>query len=201
MARREQQTQEKLLEVATEVFYEKGFYGARMQEIADRAGLNKAMLHYYFRNKEQLFDAVFEKALEVLMPALVRFFSQDVDLEEKISRLIHEYTTLLQNNPHVPVFIMSELRMHPEKMSLISQSAPFQTGHVIEQIEEEIRRGNIRPIHPQHFVMHLFSSCIFPYISSFLWRGFFQLDQAAYQQLLEERKQSLMDTFWYSLKP
>lgn len=201
MDRQDQDTREHLLNVAAQIFYEKGFHGARTQEIADRAGVNKAMLHYYFRNKEQLFDAVFEGALGVLMPSLVRFFTGDQPLREKISNVIDEYTTLLREHPHVPVFILSELRMHPDKIATMGEAISLRSEKLEAQIEAEIAAGNLRPIAPRHFVISLFSACIFPYISSPIWQKLLDLDQAEYEQLLTERKEALMDLFWDSLRP
>lgn len=200
MAKRDPDARERLLTIATQSFYEKGYYGVRMQEIADKAGLNKAMLNYYFRNKEQLFDAVFEQALGVLLPSLQRFFSDQAPLQEKISRLIDEYTDLLQTHPHVPVFILSELRMHPQKLDALSQNAPFQTDLLLAQISKEVEAGKIRPVEPRTFVLHLFSCCIFPHVSGLLWQNYFKLDQDEYKELLQERKQDIMDMFWNNLQ-
>lgn len=201
MDNQEQDTREHLLAVAAQIFYEKGYYGARMQEIADQAGLNKAMLHYYFRNKGQLFDAVFERALNVLIPSLIQFFTSEEPLREKISHLIDEYTTLLRENPDVPVFILSELRMHPEKVEDVGETLSLQSDQLMAQIEAEIAQGNLRPVSPRHFVISLFSACIFPYISAPVWQNLFDLNEAGYHQLLAERKEALMDQFWNSLQP
>lgn len=190
-------TQEKLLQVAAAIFYEKGFHGARMQEIADRAGLNKAMLHYYFRSKEQLFDAVFEQALQRLLPSVVRFFAGEEPLRAKVSLLIDEYTTLLQEEPQVPIFILSELRMRPDKMAALGKSLALETERLKAQIEAEIAQGNLQPVDPWQMVITLFSASIFPYISGPIWQGLLALDVTEYGRLLNGRKQALLDLFWH----
>lgn len=196
MENQELDAQEKLLKVAAAIFYEKGFHGARMQEIADRAGLNKAMLHYYFHSKEQLFDAVFEQALQRLLPSVVRFFAGEEALRAKASRLIDEYTTLLQEEPQVPIFILSELRMRPDKLATLGKNLSLETERLKAQIEAEVAQGRLQLVDPWQMVITLFSACIFPYISGPIWQGLLNLDVTEYGRLLNGRKQALLDLFW-----
>lgn len=193
------ESQKNLLQVASKIFFEKGFHGAKMQEIADQAGLNKAMLHYYFKSKQQLFDAVFEQAIQTLFPALKRLFEAPIPLKEKVSLFVDEYTELLTNHAHIPIFILSELRMNPQKVEEMAQGKPFQVEILFQQIQTEIEAGKIPSIDPPQFVLHLLSMCVFPFISGPIWKGFFSMNDAQQQDFFKKRKQSILDFFFQNL--
>lgn len=112
----EKQTEEIIFEAATAVFEEKGFAATRMQEIADRAGMNKSLLHYYFRSKEQLFEGVFNKLFEKMFSKILGVFMSEIPFEEKIRLYYDEHITFFQQNPSLPIFIMSEISHNPERL-------------------------------------------------------------------------------------
>ena len=100
-------TEEKIFEAATEVFIEKGMDGARMQDIATHAGINKALLHYYFRTKDQLFNVVFEMISRKILKKFAPVFDKNLTLEEKIRFFFREHITFLQKNPKLPAFLLN----------------------------------------------------------------------------------------------
>ena len=100
MAENDKQTEDKIFEAATDVFIEKGMDGARMQDIANHAGINKALLHYYFRTKDHLFDAVFAKLAQKMFMKFSPIFEEDLSLEESIKFFFREHITFLQQNPN-----------------------------------------------------------------------------------------------------
>src|SRR3954463_7666646 len=100
--------EQKILEAAKQVFFDKGMHGARMQDIADKAGINKAMLHYYFRSKEKLFETIFIDATGHLFPKLSSILESDKTIFEKIELICVEYINQIQQIPYLPIFIISE---------------------------------------------------------------------------------------------
>ena len=92
-------TENQILKAAREVFIAKGYEGARMQEIADRAGINKALLHYYFRSKEKLFEAVFSEIAMNLFPAMKQLLEAEIGIKEKVTFFIKIYLKTLLENP------------------------------------------------------------------------------------------------------
>jgi TetR/AcrR family transcriptional regulator len=112
----EKQTEDKIFEAATDVFVEKGMDGARMQDIATQAGINKALLHYYFRTKDQLFSAVFEMIVRKVMKKFAPIFDENVTLEEKIRFFYREHISFLQENPRLPAFIINEINRNPARL-------------------------------------------------------------------------------------
>jgi TetR/AcrR family transcriptional regulator len=106
-------TEEKILAAARAVFMEKGMDGARMQDIADRAGINKALLHYYFRNKDKLFEMIFQDAMGRFMPRLADVIIADVDFFVKIEKMVSMYMDMLAQNPYLPQFVLNEVNRQP----------------------------------------------------------------------------------------
>jgi AcrR family transcriptional regulator len=107
------QTRQKIFRAAAEIFEEKGYTGARMQEIADRAGINKALLHYYFRTKEQLFRAVFQVLLKKMFEKIFSIFSEEIPFKEKIKRFLDEHIEFMIKNAKLPIFLLNELSQDP----------------------------------------------------------------------------------------
>ena len=121
MTENDRQTEEKIFEAATDVFVEKGMDGARMQDIADHAGINKALLHYYYRTKDQLFNAVFEKIAGQMFRKFAPVMDEKLSLEEKIRFFFREHINFMKKNPRLPVFILHELNRNPSRIKNLIQ--------------------------------------------------------------------------------
>ena len=113
METKKDSTEDKILEAAKNVFVAKGMEGARMQEIADEAGINKALLHYYFRSKEKLFEAIFSKIIQFAFPEITRIAQSNEPFISKIEQVVDAYIDLLIKHPFIPGFIMKELNRDP----------------------------------------------------------------------------------------
>src|SRR5512138_3136226 len=109
----------RILDAADAVFVRRGTDGARMQEIADEAGVNKALLHYYYRSKERLSDAVFERVAAVLFSDVLPIMASDLELEEKIDRFVEADLALLCRHPYLPGYVLGELAHHPERLTAV----------------------------------------------------------------------------------
>ena len=129
-----------VLAAAKKVFILKGMDGARMQEIADEAGINKSLLHYYFRSKEKLFEEIFKDTFAKFIPKIDVLLSSNKSLEDKIKEFVKEYLELLQKNPHLPQFILQELNRNPDRlvelMSLAGIKKVNLLGHLSEMLKE-----------------------------------------------------------------
>ena len=121
MTENDKQTEEKIFDSATDVFTEKGMDGARMQDIANQAGINKALLHYYYRTKDHLFNAVFEKIAGQMFEKFAPVFDEKLSLEEKIRFFFREHITFLQKNPRLPAFLLNEINRNPERIKKLIQ--------------------------------------------------------------------------------
>ena len=137
MKKTEINTEELIFESAIKIFHSKGLAGARMQEIADEAGINKAMLHYYFRSKQSLFEAVFKKAFMQLAPQIHQVLNSDDTLFEKIQNFADKYISFVMENRFLPTFIIQELNNNPDFANQFFSQAEFpKPTKFLLQIEE-----------------------------------------------------------------
>jgi AcrR family transcriptional regulator len=198
----EKNTESAILDAAKKIFISKGFSGARMQEIADEAGINKALLHYYFRSKDKLFDAIFEEAFRQFMPRVSELMNSDRPLNEKIWGFVESYTDMLLAHPHVPIFVMHELHLNPERLISHINNSGLQPRIFMEQLNAEVAAGRIRPIHPAQLIVNMISMCIFPFAGRpIITHVLFQGDEEAYLRFLQERKTEVTLFIMNALKP
>ena len=181
-----------------------------MAEIAEEAGVNQALLHYYFRSKERLAGAVFEQIAGRVFPALVQIFGADISLDEKIDRLIAAYLENLSRNAFLPGYLISEMHHHPERVSqLVSAAIGADPKRVLpplfeklgQQIDERVADGTMRRIAPEQFAVNLISLCIFPFAARPMLRVVFGMEDDAFARFIEQRKTELPAFFRNALRP
>jgi len=192
-------TRERILVEARVIFQRKGLAGARMQEIADAVGINKAMLHYYFDSKERLFSAIFEEAATKLLTVINRVLEADLPLADKLRTFVHDYLDLLLAHPHIPLFILSETHQNPERAHYLASTVHL--NRFTEQIEGEVRVGRIRPTDPQRLLMDLLSLCVFPFAARPMMQGVFGLNDQGFIEMINRRKAEIPQLLLLSLEP
>jgi AcrR family transcriptional regulator len=182
-------TEEKILSAARKVFIAKGMAGARMQDIADEADINKALLHYYFRSKEKLFETIFKELSLGFLPRMNTLFESDLALFEKIEIFCREYISKMVENPFIPLFIVNEINKQPDVFlkKMWGGKKPL-VGKLIQQIDDEVKKGNIKPTQPAQLLLNMVSMCIFPFIGKPLCQMVMGISESGYRQLMEERK-------------
>jgi len=182
-------TEQKILDAARKVFIAKGMAGAPMQDITGEAGINKAMLHYYFRSKEKLFETIFKELSIEFLPRVNAIFESDVSLFEKIEVFCSEYISRMMENPFIPLFIVNEINKQPEIFlkKMWGGKRP-KIGKFLQQIETEIKKGAIERIHPAQLMLNMVSMCIFPFIGKPLCQMVMGINESGYRKLMEERK-------------
>lgn len=201
MTEKEKSTEERILHAAKLVFLKKGMAGARMQEIADEAGINKSLLHYYYRSKDKLFLAVFRLAIKKFIPEIKTIIFSDRSMIEKIDRFIEEYMKVLLSHPFVPMFILQEIHRDPERLYTIFIEAGIQPKMILGQFEKAIENGEIRWVDPRHLIINILSLCIFPIAAQpIMQRMFYDNDSNAYDQFLRERRKVVSDFVINSIK-
>jgi len=188
METKKDSTEEKILEAAKNVFVTKGMEGARMQEIADEAGINKALLHYYFRSKERLFEAIFSEIIKFAFPKITRIVLSKEPIVNKIEQVIDAYIDLLIKHPFIPGFIMKELSRDPSVLFKMVVQFGLNPQTILDQIQEAMDRGEIVQMKPHHLAVNVVSMCIFPFaarpILSFV---IFRDDPKALEEFYTER--------------
>lgn len=196
-------TEEKILRSAEEVFQDKGFSGARMQEIADHAEINKGLLHYYFKTKDKLFEAVFNKALNLMISRLNHILASETTLEGKIDLMVDAYMGMLLKHPHLPRFVINELNRHPDQFvgNILKRGELPNIRAFANSIQHEIDRGTIRPFQPKQLIINIIGLCVFPFIARPMIQGLLTIDNVEFEQMMQERKQLVTDFIKSALKP
>lgn len=196
-------TEQQIIEAARKIFMHRGLAGARMQDIADEAGINKAMLHYYYRSKDKLFDIVFTEAVEMLLSRVSAIFTADLLLEDKIQSVIGSYIGSIAENPYLPLFIMNEINQNPDRIVqrfVNTPSFPNIQGFVL-LLKEEMEKGTIRRVDPVQLMISVISMCVFPFVAKPLLKAVFHIDDPAFRQFIEERKAFVSSFVLNALRP
>jgi AcrR family transcriptional regulator len=197
----EKKTEEKIIEAAEKVFIEKGLAGARMQEIADEAGINKALLHYYYRSKDKLFEMVFKLAFKAMAPNLMKAFIGSENLFVKIERFIHTYLGIIEKNPHLPGFILNELSINPQRLEATLSLMNLDFQPIYEGIEAEVEKKTIRAIEPKELIINILALCIFPIIAKPMAKGIlYKGSEQEYQNMLKKRGDEVTQFVFSAIK-
>jgi|SRR5579862_49684 len=208
--KRDGTTEARILDAAHAVFVRRGTAGARMQEIAAEAGVNQALLHYYFRSKDRLAKAAFARAASQLMPAVIQVLASDDDLEGKVARVIELELDHLSRAPYLPGYIISEISHHPDRVRDLIGAMTGLSPEVIRprivttlgrQLDAEVRRGAMRPIAPDQFIVNLMSLCIFPFAARPVISALLGLDDAGFARFIARRRDGLTSFFLGALRP
>jgi AcrR family transcriptional regulator len=210
-ARRDGDTERRILDAAHAVFVHRGTAGARMQEIAAEAGVNQALLHYYFRSKEQLAQAAFARAASQFLPAIVDVMASGAELEEKVARVVALELDQLIRVPYLPGYIIGEVTHRPDRARqlivamMAGESAdeirPRLFGTLTAQIDARVAAGTMRPIAPHTFMVNLMSLCIFPFAARPMLMAIAGLDERGFAQFIAHRREELPAFFLGGLRP
>lgn len=199
---RDQSTEARIFAAARDVFQEAGFLGARMQTIADRAGINKSMLHYYFRSKGLLFEAVFHESASRVIPAVVEALRGEATLQDRIRTMVATYLDLLSANPHMPGFLVFELQREPARLRAFIGA---QAGALVEELRKDVERaeaaGEIRPIDPVQLIVNVIALCAFPFVARPILQEAAGLDDRQFLRFIEDRKAQVPEFVLRAIAP
>ena len=190
----EKETEENIFEAARIIFQEKGFEGARMQEIADKASINKSMLHYYYRNKDNLFFEVFKAGITKIVPQLIAILSKEIDLKSKIKEIVEFYYFTFDEHPQLPSFVIYEMNQNAERFKEFMSSHGVSLPQIyIDQVHASIQEKMIKDIAPHQLLMNIISLCLMPIVAKNMVQMLFKLDDIKYLEFLEERREISLD--------
>ena len=163
-------TKTRILDAADEIFVRRGIDGARMQEIADQAGVNKALLHYHFRSKADLARAVWLRIASSFVPGIFQMLGSDISLDEKIDRFVDAYHTRLAKHPYLLGYVISEAARHPDFTDDFysaerRKAARRSLERVEQQINERAKRKKVKPVSADQFLVTLVGSCLWPFVA------------------------------------
>jgi len=186
------ETEQRIISSAEKLFHQKGKAGSSMQDIADDAGINRTLLNYYFRSKDQLFEAVFKNAMSRFVPNMAAALNSDMSFKSYVPYLIETVIDTMLENPQIPIFVLQELSSNPERMPQMIKEMGIDPSIAIKKMEEE-RGGEIAGgMDPRQLILNLLSLCIFPFaarpvVTEILFKG----DNELYIEAMKQRKQML----------
>ncbi len=186
------ETEEKIIASAEKLFYQKGKAGTSMQDIADDAGINRTLLNYYFRSKDQLFEAVFRKAMGSIFPDLAAMMNTNLSFGEYVPALVEKVIDTMLENPQIPIFVLQELSSNPERMPQVMKEMGIDPAKAIEKMGGEGLVPTVGGMDQRQLILNLISLCIFPFaakpvVLDILYNG----DENAYVEAMKERKKLL----------
>jgi len=184
-------TEEKIKVAAKAIFMRKGYAATKTRDIAEEAGINLALVNYYFRSKEKLFHEIMSESIQSFMSGIFMvFFDENSTLQQKLEQLSNNYIDFLLKEPNTPIFIISELRSNPEQfITRITAGAKMNESVLFRQIMEEIGPEKARQINPLHIMINLLGMIVFPFIGKPMLELSAQVDQAHFEKMMNERKQ------------
>jgi len=194
-------TEERIKRTALVLFLERGFDRTSIREIARKAKINIALLNYYFRSKENLFDSIFSGLLGKYTPVLQGILNRPLPIEEKIKLYIEEYIDILQDNPKLTYFVLSVLHRNPSKITKmkIFQSL-YHTGDFSKQFAEEKSKGNIKDVDFTQFFLNMLSLITFPFTVKQVIIEKNQLTDKEFRQFMDDRKKIITEILIQTLK-
>ena len=176
----------KILRAAEEIFMRDGYGGSRMQDIADLAGINKALLHYYFRSKDKLFNKIFEQKAALIFPQMEELLHQNLPITELMCIFVERYFKVLLENPYMPLFIISTINK-PDNQSII-EKLPFDLNKkLITILQKEVESGKVKNVNPFHFLISVFSMCAFPFMAKPMIMKLGNVDEKQFFELMKDR--------------
>ena len=196
-------TENIILETARKHFVQNGYAATRMQDIADEAGINKAMLHYYFRSKEKLYNEIIKHTLDSVMPKFAETLGGGGTFWERLERMVEGYTRLLLKQPEIPMFIMSELSQKREDFVAELKKRVIYMPSVKEfliVVMQEMQEGKIRQVSPVQLLLTIMGMTVFPFIAKPIFRTIVDISEEEFYELMKERKAFTMDFIRHALR-
>jgi AcrR family transcriptional regulator len=191
------QTEKLIKETAKKLFFQKGFLDATTQEIADDAGVNRALIHYYFRSREQMLDMLLEETILEKKERVTRILSSALPFRQKIASYINAVVDHGLEYPHLENFIVSETARHPDKVKNLCTRYPTKSTDLIrEQLAQEIRKKRLAPISPEHFMVNLVALCNYPLLAKSILKTVHGMTDTGYKKFLTERKKIIFSTIF-----
>jgi len=202
---KEKPTEELILDAAMKVFTRKGFAAARTEEIAKEAGINRELLHYYYRDKQTMFNLIFESRFKEFFKGLFVIFEADnISLFDKISRMVEHEINTLTKHPDLARFIITEIAQHPELLIEYGKKLGVNPRLFIEgfenQVSKEVSAGIIKPIEGKQLLMNIMSLCIYPFVAKPIIQTMMTVDEATFYQMTEQRKKEVSEFIISAIK-
>lgn len=183
-------TEQKIKETARKLFTSKGFAAVTTRDIAFEAGINQALLHYYFRSKEKLFEIIMLENLSLFIAGVASILNNEqTTLEQKIEDLIATYIDKLSQEPDLPLFIVNQIKSNPEQfIKKLGIETLIKKSFFLKQVMSSDYSEQLRLLNPLHIVINVVGLTVAPFLMAPVLRKVGKLDQKHFMALVQERK-------------
>lgn len=194
---------ERIMLAARDLFIQNGYNSTSIRDIAAASGTNVAMVNYYYHSKYNLFEIIFDEALNVLIKRVFTIISSDKTFFDLVEQWIESYYSTLMEYPQIPIFVLNEINQNPERLKeRVLQHEPLQIYFALsERVEKEVQNGTIRPIPPLDLLLNVLSLCVFPFVFGRMATKVASKTQDEYDQMLNEHKAHVKEFVIHALKP
>lgn len=187
-----------ILEAAEKLFLEQGYVKTSTAQIAKLAGCNQALVHYYYRTKDNLFEKIFEEKISMIATNILHIGVSGSTIEERVTQVIGFYFDFLKQNPQLAQFVLHEISSNPARLqSLVERLrqhvAPFFL-RVEAELEKEVKKGTIRPISGENLLITIISLNVTPFLVKPILQRALNLGEKEFDTMLEERKKEVIET-------
>lgn len=188
------QTEELIKNTAKKMFFTEGKFNATTQEIADEANVNRTLINYYFRSRNNLFEIVFEEAMKQEHEKSEAILHSDITFKEKIENYIDYSLEVALEYPYLEIYLVTQINQgcaykDHEQMDNVMKI-------LTKELNSEIEKGNIDPIEPFQFIMNLVSLVSFPVSMRPLIQESFKMNDKEYVEILSQRKEIIIKTLF-----
>jgi AcrR family transcriptional regulator len=202
---RDQNMEQLILETAESLFMDKGFALTSTTEIARKAGCNQALVHYYFRTKEKLFESIFERKAQLMLSALLEMDDPSQPFEERLRKLVENHFDIMVKNPKLPFLFLNELLTNPKRLEIMTQKFRTIPMTVMERftddLQKEIDKGRIRDVSPISILLTVLSLNLTPFIIKPIFQQMTNVSDELFDVMIEERKHENIRILMRSLVP
>jgi AcrR family transcriptional regulator len=186
----------KIINIAREVFIEKGFTETSMSEIATRANINRPTLHYYFRTKEKMFQAIFGSIIQTILPKVFdALTNRDESISQRIGCIVDAYYAIFLENPSLPMFILREVNRDPQQLihTVCEIHAIDPILQALTSLQEEMNQGQLKQVPLQFVFYNFYSLLLMPFLTYDFSQKVFHCDEANFKTMLMDWRQNIID--------
>lgn len=197
------EVKKRILKEAKVLFIKNGYNGTSIRDIAKASDTNVAMVNYYFKSKYNLFEIIFEEAMEILTQKIFLTLGSDMPFFELIETWIHTYYEILFEYPQIPMFILNEVSLNPERLTTrIKSKNPFQAfEQIAKRIENETAKGTIIETPSADFLLNIISLSLFPFMFGELAMALMDVSREKYSELIDNHKKYVVEFTINALQP
>lgn len=201
----DQSTEQAILEAAERLFLEKGYALTSTTEIAREVGCNQALVHYYFRTKEKLFESIFERKAQLMLSAILKLDDPTQPFEERLRKLVENHFDIMVENPQLPFLFLNELLTNPKRLELLTQKFQMLPLTLMERfandLQKEIDKGRIRNVTPISILLTVLSLNLTPFIIKPIFQKMTNTNDELFNVIIQQRKQENLLILMRSLMP